>query len=75
MLPGDSKDYAVQPVRPAAPRIVSCPKCGRDVEWIAGNRYRPFCSARCKGVDFVAWASGSYRVEASEEPHPEDQSE
>ncbi|TRZ89859.1 MAG: DNA gyrase inhibitor YacG [Rhodocyclaceae bacterium] len=55
--------------------MVSCPKCGRDVEWIAGNRYRPFCSARCKGVDFVAWASGSYRVEASEEPHPEDQSE
>ncbi|MDO8790079.1 MAG: DNA gyrase inhibitor YacG [Sulfuritalea sp.] len=65
----------MQPVRPAAPRIVTCPKCGSDVEWIAENRYRPFCSARCKGIDFVAWATDSYRVEAPDEPHPEDQSE
>jgi endogenous inhibitor of DNA gyrase (YacG/DUF329 family) len=54
---------------------VACPKCGRDVEWVAESRYRPFCSARCKGNDFVAWATDSYRIEASEEPHPEDQSE
>ena len=67
--------FAVQAVKPAAPRIVACPKCGADVEWVAESRYRPFCSARCKGIDFVAWATDSYRVEASEEPHPEDQPE
>lgn len=59
----------------AAPRVVTCPSCGRPVEWVAENRYRPFCSARCKGVDLGAWATEKYRVEASEEPHPEDQSE
>jgi endogenous inhibitor of DNA gyrase (YacG/DUF329 family) len=65
----------VQPVSPVSPRTVACPKCGTDVEWIAENSHRPFCSARCKGIDFVAWATDSYRVEASEEPQPEDQSE
>jgi endogenous inhibitor of DNA gyrase (YacG/DUF329 family) len=42
---------------------------------VAANRYRPFCSARCKGADLGAWATEKYRVEATEEPHPEDQSE
>jgi endogenous inhibitor of DNA gyrase (YacG/DUF329 family) len=65
----------VQPLGCTAPRVVACPKCGADVEWIAENRYRPFCSARCKGIDFVAWATDCYRVAASEETHPEDPSE
>jgi hypothetical protein len=65
----------VQPVRPAVPRVVTCPSCGTSVEWIAGNYYRPFCSARCKGADFGAWATEKYRVAATEEPKPEDQSE
>jgi endogenous inhibitor of DNA gyrase (YacG/DUF329 family) len=65
----------VQPVRPAPPRVVKCPSCGDLVEWIAENRYRPFCSARCKDSDLGAWATEKYRVEATEEPHPEDQSE
>jgi len=74
-ISGDSKDYAVQAVSPASPRVVKCPSCGRPVEWVAENRYRPFCSARCKGIDLGAWATEKYRVEATEEPHPEDQSE
>ncbi|MCM2309619.1 MAG: DNA gyrase inhibitor YacG [Sulfuritalea sp.] len=65
----------MQPVRPAPPRIVNCPSCGKPVEWVAENRHRPFCSARCKGADLGAWATDSYRIEATEEPHPEDQSE
>ena len=66
---------AGQTVTPAAPRVVNCPACGRPVEWVAENRYRPFCSARCKGVDLGAWATDKYRVAATEEPKPEDQSE
>lgn len=64
----------MQPVSPATPRVVNCPSCGNRVEWVAENRYRPFCSARCKGMDLGAWATEKYRVAATEEPRPEDQS-
>ena len=56
-------------------RTVRCPTCGKDVEWKPESRWRPFCSARCKGNDLGAWATDKYRVAATEEPHPEDQSE
>jgi endogenous inhibitor of DNA gyrase (YacG/DUF329 family) len=26
------------------------------------NRWRPFCSERCRSLDLGAWASESYRV-------------
>jgi uncharacterized protein len=43
-------------------RIVRCPACGNDALYAAKNPYRPFCSARCKGIDFGDWASESFRV-------------
>jgi hypothetical protein len=46
----------------AAPRFVSCPRCGRPVEWAAASRWRPFCSQRCKTTDLGAWAAEAYRV-------------
>ena len=49
---------------PAAGRIVPCPTCGGDSLYGPDNPYRPFCSERCKNIDFGAWASESYRVEA-----------
>lgn len=52
------------------PRTVACPACGAKVVWAETSSYRPFCSARCKGIDFGAWASEQYRVEASGEPDP-----
>jgi endogenous inhibitor of DNA gyrase (YacG/DUF329 family) len=30
------------------------------------NRWRPFCSERCKLIDLGAWASEQYRVRASQ---------
>ena len=51
-------------------RIVRCPACGQDSVYAASNPYRPFCSARCKGIDLGAWASESYRV--PEKPQEED---
>ncbi|MBW8828192.1 MAG: DNA gyrase inhibitor YacG [Burkholderiales bacterium] len=45
-------------------RIVTCPTCGGDSVYSPENPYRPFCSERCKNVDFGAWASESYTVEA-----------
>jgi endogenous inhibitor of DNA gyrase (YacG/DUF329 family) len=37
------------------------------VEWDPQNRYRPFCSERCKMIDLGAWANESYRVPVVED--------
>lgn len=52
------------PSPPAKRRIVTCPTCGGESLYSPDNPYRPFCSERCKNVDFGAWASESYRVPA-----------
>lgn len=41
---------------------VNCPRCGAQVKWSAENRYRPFCSERCKLIDLGDWAMERYRV-------------
>ena len=43
--------------------VVKCPQCGREAEFI-GNEYRPFCSERCKLLDFGAWVDGEYNLPA-----------
>ena len=58
----------VSPASPT-PRRVPCPSCGQPSVFAPANRWRPFCSPRCAGVDLGAWASESYRVEA---PPPSD---
>jgi uncharacterized protein len=42
--------------------IVRCPACGGDSLFAPSNEWRPFCSQRCKQVDFGAWASEDFRV-------------
>ena len=34
---------------------VSCPTCGRELEWSAASPWRPFCSERCRLLDLGAW--------------------
>lgn len=57
----------------AAPntKIVACPGCGGDSVYASSNPFRPFCSARCKNIDFGAWAAENFRVPA--EAPPDDQ--
>jgi len=43
-------------------KLVSCPRCGVQVAWLTENRYRPFCSRRCKLIDLGDWAMERYRV-------------
>ena len=43
-------------------RHVRCPGCGGDSIYAPSNPSRPFCSERCKNMDFGAWASESFRV-------------
>ena len=50
------------------PTVVACPTCSKSVEWTPENRWRPFCSKRCKLVDLGAWAAEEYRVPVSEDP-------
>ena len=52
-------------------RTVACPQCGKPVEWTPESRYRPFCSERCKMLDFGAWAAEAYRVPAGNEKDEE----
>jgi len=41
--------------------VRKCPTCGGPVEW-QGNPWRPFCSERCKLIDFDKWTSEEYRM-------------
>jgi endogenous inhibitor of DNA gyrase (YacG/DUF329 family) len=40
----------------------ACPICGKP----AVERFRPFCSGRCKDVDLNRWLSGHYAIPAAE---------
>lgn len=44
------------------PPVVRCPACGGESLFAPSNEWRPFCSQRCKRVDFGAWASEEFRV-------------
>jgi endogenous inhibitor of DNA gyrase (YacG/DUF329 family) len=55
----------------AKARTIACPQCGATVEWSPHSRWRPFCSERCKLIDFGAWASEAYRVPTAEAPEPD----
>lgn len=44
---------------------VKCPTCGKETE-IHGNDFRPFCSERCKLLDFGAWADEAFTVPVEE---------
>lgn len=41
--------------------IVKCPQCGKKTEFTE-NEHRPFCSERCKLLDFGAWADEEFRL-------------
>lgn len=54
------------PESPAfTPKTVACPACGGPSLYAASNRFRPFCSERCRQVDLGAWASEEFRVPTS----------
>lgn len=44
------------------PKTGTCPTCGAPAPWTPENRWRPFCSERCKLIDLGQWADEKYRV-------------
>ena len=54
---------------------VACPTCGEPAAFTQENRWRPFCTERCRLVDLGAWATESYRIPAKpDESEDEDPS-
>ena len=47
-------------------RKVPCPACGKPAAFAPENRWRPFCSERCKLLDLGDWAKERYRVAAED---------
>ena len=46
-----------------------CPICGRPRD----ERFRPFCSRRCRDQDLIAWFDGRYAIPAQESESDEDE--
>lgn len=55
--------------RPEVP-VVNCPHCGKAVRWQDSEKFRPFCSERCKLIDLGAWADESHRIPGDTQPLP-----
>jgi len=53
-------------------RTVPCPRCGAAALFSPENRWRPFCSERCKTIDLGDWASERYRVPVEEDKGSEE---
>jgi endogenous inhibitor of DNA gyrase (YacG/DUF329 family) len=41
---------------------IKCPQCGRLTFYSPENKFRPFCSDRCKLIDLGQWASESFKI-------------
>jgi endogenous inhibitor of DNA gyrase (YacG/DUF329 family) len=46
---------------------VKCPTCQQSTAWYE-NKFRPFCSERCKMIDLGNWAGGNYNIESIDPP-------
>ena len=39
-----------------------CPRCDKPCPTSKDNQYRPFCSEKCKLIDFGAWATEKFQI-------------
>jgi len=53
-------------------RQVDCPTCGKAVAWEPENRWRPFCSERCKLIDLGEWLTEQRRIPGDPARDPRD---
>lgn len=47
------------------PLKVQCPICRLTIVFTSVNKFRPFCSARCREADLAAWASDHYQIQGA----------
>lgn len=46
----------------SSPLTVKCPTCQRAVPWIAEQRFKPFCSERCRMIDLGEWVMEEKKI-------------
>jgi endogenous inhibitor of DNA gyrase (YacG/DUF329 family) len=51
---------------------VNCPQCGKPVPWQDDQKWKPFCSERCKLIDLGDWASENHRIKGNDVPAIDD---
>lgn len=44
------------------PPEAACPVCKAKVVWSGESPFRPFCSERCKLIDFGDWATEAHAI-------------
>ncbi len=44
------------------PLTVCCPTCRKAVAWSEQERFKPFCSERCKLIDLGEWAAEEKQI-------------
>lgn len=42
---------------------VKCPICDKKDTWQMDNKFKPFCSERCKLIDLGEWASDNRSIQ------------
>ena len=42
--------------------MANCPRCEKKVDLAAKNDFRPFCSEKCKLIDFGSWANEDNKI-------------
>lgn len=47
-------------------RYVNCPRCKTKTLYSVENKFRPFCSERCRIIDLGDWASENFKIPLSE---------
>ena len=41
---------------------IKCPSCAITLDYNEKSPYRPFCSERCKNLDFTEWANQNHSI-------------
>ena len=54
--------------------FVPCPTCGNQAAFSPENKWRPFCSERCKLIDLGSWAAEQFRIAEQARPSESDDS-
>lgn len=47
-------------------RYVLCPRCKTKTLYSVENKFRPFCSERCRIIDLGDWASENFKIPLNE---------
>jgi endogenous inhibitor of DNA gyrase (YacG/DUF329 family) len=51
---------------------IKCPICSKVGTWTPENKFKPFCSNRCKLIDLGEWASETRKIASAEPVLPDD---